>query len=177
MPILSRPLLLLLLLMFVVPAIASVEHGGRFPIRIEIADFGIYQKLDTSQKAFSAKTTAGYASVISTSLVKQVEEIPLQKGLVFGFNFFITDHSTDQEWVPIKIKIKHPKTKNYLGKTAYGFTKPSAARLKADGSYHNGAFYVFSESYEMVAGDWHITIIYRGEITATKRFKVVEQGS
>lgn len=172
MLILNR--LLVLLFVFTGSASATVEHGGRFPIRIEIADFGIYQKLDTAQRAFSAETTAGYASVISTSLVEQVDEIPLQKGLVFGFNFYITDHSTDQEWVPIKIKIKHPKTKNYMGKTAYGFTKPSAARLKADGSYHNGAFYVFSEPYEMVEGDWHITVIYRGEITVTKRFRVVE---
>ncbi len=44
-----------------------------------------------------------------------------------------------------------------MGKPSTGFSKAGVARIKADGRYHNGAFYVFSERREMAAGEWKIS--------------------
>ena len=153
---------------------AAVSKSAQFPIKISIDNFGVYQLLDKTQQSFSADTTAGYSSVIDTRLVTPGNRVPLKKGVVFGFKFSIADTSTDEEWVPVLIQIKHPPTTNYLGKQSVGFSKTDNARLKADGRYHNGAFYVFSESYEMVAGQWNISVIYRGDMLVSKEFTVME---
>ena len=157
------------------PVSAAVGKVAQFPIKITIDDFGVYQLLGKNQQFFSADTTAGYSSVIDTRLIASGSHVPLRQGVVFGFNFFIADASTDEEQVPVLIQIKHPQTTNYLGKQSVGFSKIDSARLKADGHYHNGAFYVFSEPYEMVAGEWTITVTYRGEMTVSKIFTVVDE--
>ena len=170
------PYSFLLLLLFCIgmgSVQAAVEKQLRFPARLTIDNYGIYQLIETTQQSFTADATAGYESVINTRLLAKVKTIPLQKGVVFGFNYSIADASTQQAWVPVTIQIQHPLTTNYLGQQSLGFTRKSSARLKSDGRYHNGAFYVFSEPYEMVAGDWVITVTYGDEVIVSQRFKVI----
>lgn len=152
--------------------LAALDPSPSFPVHIEIQDYGIYRLLDKKEQGFQADTTAGYASVINTSHLKQTEQIALKRGQVFGFNYVITDASTQEAWVPVVIQIKHPATKNYLGNSSVGFSQASAARLKSDGRYYNGAFYIFSEAYEMVPGEWKISVIYREEKIVSQRFIV-----
>lgn len=150
----------------------TIEEPAGFAATIEIQDFGIYELLDTREREFEAGTTAGYASVISARHLRETSEVPLRGGTVFGFNFVITDAGAGSEWIPVVIRVQHPDTVNYLGKRSTGFTKASAARLKADGRYHNGAFYIFSESYEMVPGEWAISVTYRDSVSVSRRFTV-----
>lgn len=150
----------------------TIEESQAFPATIEIQDFGLYKLLDTREREFEAGTTAGYASVISTRHLVETTDVPLKSGVVFGFNFVITDARADGEWVPVVIRVQHPDTVNYLGKRSTGFSKAGAARLKTDGRYHNGAFYIFSESYEMVPGEWVISVIYRDSVSVSRRFTV-----
>ena len=172
----NKKSLFLLLFLLSGAVSAAVDKSAQFPIRMTIVDSGIYQLLDKSQQSFIADSTAGYSSVINTKLLSPDPVVPLRQGVVFGFNFAITDTTTDAQWVPVLIQIKHPQTTNYLGQRSVGFSQTSAARLKADGSYQNGAFYMLSESYEMVAGEWQIAVIYRDEIVVSKKFLVREAG-
>ena len=155
-------------------AVAAVKAVTQLPVQIGITDFGIYHLSGATDSAFDGGTTAGYASVINTRLDKVTRKIPLQQQLVFGFNYTIDDCSTAAEWVPVVIQIRHPLTSDYLGQTSVGFSQQSAARLKADGRYHNGAFYIFTEPYEMVTGEWTITVSYHDEVTASQSFYVFD---
>ncbi len=150
----------------------AVEVAGNYPIRIMIKDYGRYELLEKSTSRFQADSTAGYDSIIQTRLLEATTQVPLKEGQVFGFNFMIEDNTVDVEWVPVIIQITHPTTKNYLGHSSEGFSQQSYARLKTDGRYHNGAFYVFSEDYELKPGEWLIKVIYRNEMTASKMFVV-----
>lgn len=152
-------------------AIASVDMSPTFTARIEVEDFGIYELLDRSGRDFKAQSTAGYSSVISTRHLRSTQKVPLRQGQVFGFNFAITDPAAEADWVPVQMLIEHPQTVNYLGKASLGFKKTTAARLHKDGRFHNGAFYIFSEPYELVPGEWTITVIY-GEREVVRRFWV-----
>ncbi len=136
-----------------------------FPAKVLIKDYGTYRLLERSEQQFNADATAGYASIIHTEHLETTEVIKLNKGVVFGFNVAIEDQNVDQEWVPIVIEIKHPLTVNYLGQQSTGFKKQNGARLKDDGFYHNGAFYIISEDFEMVPGEWIIRIVYQEEAT------------
>jgi Domain of unknown function (DUF3859) len=151
---------------------AIVLSDADFPIKAEIKDYGIYQLIDRTDKTFVAEATAGYSSVVSATLIDQTQNIPLKTHTLFGFNYAIEDSSVDSQWIPVVIQIEHPPTVNYLGHQAQGFKKDSGAKLKADGRYHNSAFYLFSESYEMVAGQWSISVIYRGERVLNLKFYV-----
>ena len=165
-------LLLANLFTYSLAAKSAIDLSPDFPVHVDISDYGLYRLLDKKDQDFSAETTAGYASVIRTRHVAKTDKVILKKGQVFGFNYLITDTSTEQEWVPVTIDIKHPATTNYLGKRSTGFSLPSAAKRKEDGRYHNGAFYIFSENYEMVPGEWTISVIYRGKYVVSKRFTV-----
>ncbi|MBL4826808.1 MAG: DUF3859 domain-containing protein [Spongiibacteraceae bacterium] len=142
---------------------AVVDGDAYFSVSARVDDFGIYEMLSRSDTAFVAEATAGYSSVIHARLLEETKHVPLKKNIVFGFNYTIEDSTADTQWVPVIIRIKHPPTQNYLGHFSDGFVKDSAAKIKADGFYHNSAFYVLSEPYEMVAGPWSISVIYRGE--------------
>ncbi len=154
---------------------SAVDKSGELPIKGAIIDFGVYQLLDKGSRSFIADSTAGYERVIGTKLLSQGLSVPLQQGTVFGFNFAITDTTIDEQWVPVEVQIKHPPTTNYLGQRSSGFSKSSGAKLKADGRYQNGVFYVLSESYEMVSGEWQVAVIYRDEIVLSKTFLVLDK--
>lgn len=151
---------------------SSVESAPDFTPTIVIEDFGVYQLLDKKERAFKAETTAGYESLISARHVKSTQQISVASDKVFGFTYAIADATVNTDWVPVVLEIRHPDTVNYLGKRSNGFKKLSSARLKADGRYHNGAFYIFTEPYEMVPGEWVITITYGTSASVTKRFTI-----
>ena len=152
---------------------AVVDADNDFLVTLDIHDFGLYKLLEKSAPSFNAEVTAGYDRIIQTQLIQTTTAVPLKKGQVFGFSYRIEDSMADSEWIPVIIKITHPKTKNYLGHYSTGFTKKSFARLKSDNLYHNAVFYVFSEDYEMVAGDWVLSVSYQGDKVLSKTFTVV----
>ncbi|WP_169714048.1 DUF3859 domain-containing protein [Oceanicoccus sagamiensis] len=162
----------LLLVFSSLPSFAAAGVDAPLTASIRIENYGLYQLLDKSDQSFNPESTAGYESVINTRFIEKTDVIALKKNRVFGFNYAINDPNTAEEWVVVDIKISHPLTTNFLGHQSTGFSRQSAARLKADGRYHNGAFYVFTEDYEMVPGLWVVSVIYRGEFVARQSFSI-----
>lgn len=164
--------MLIILLSMSLSVQAAVDRHSQFAATMTMANYGIYELLEKTQRQFSANTTAGYESVIRARLVEKTTTIPLRKGVVFGFNYQITDHAVNQQWVPVVVEYKHPELRDFLGRLRSGFKRKSAARLQPDGHFSNGAYYIFSEPEEMVAGQWQISVIYKGDIMTTQRFTV-----
>lgn len=149
-----------------------MESSPEFTPEIVITDYGVYRLIDKTERAYKAGTTAGYASVIHAEHLKTTDDVQLTRDTVFGFNYEIIDATARTDWISVVIDVQHPDTVNYLGKRSTGFRKLSAARLKSDGRYHNSAFYIFSETYEMVPGEWVITVSYGTHVSVSKRFTV-----
>lgn len=164
--------LLALILLLNVSVQAAVDPYGQFAAKTAINDYGIYELLEKTQRQFSANTTAGYNSVIKTRLLEKTTQIPLRKGVVFGFNYQITDHAVNKQWVPVVLEYKHPELRDFLGRPRSMFLRNSAARLQSDGRFGNGAYYIFSEPEEMVSGEWQIRVIYNGDVVAAKHFSI-----
>lgn len=161
--------ILLSLLTVSVFAKASVDNHA-LPPAIAIKDYGVYRMIARRGRYFSPVDTAGYRSVVETALSRSTTDVELVKNQVFGFNYVITDDTASGPWVPVTIEFTHPETLNFYGQPSRGFILQSAAKLHPDGRYHNSAFYVLTEAYEMVAGDWVIKVVYRGQAVATKTF-------
>lgn len=173
-----RPLFLyslLSLLLLASNSFASIEVSTELAPQIHIEESGIFEVIDPPVQSFSANTTAGYESVINTQLVKETVLIPLKRDVVFGFSYVVVDLKAESEWIVVDVEISHPLTSNYLGQESTGFKQQATARMKDDGHYHNGIFYLFSEDYEMVPGEWQITVRYQDKFEVSKRFFVGDE--
>lgn len=154
---------------------AAMKQLAMLQPQMTIERFGIYESLKNTRQSFNAEATAGYDSVIGTQFKQQTAVIPLRQGLVFGFDYVLDHTAAGTEWLEVDVEISHPETTNYLGHHSTGFKTRSAVRLKADGRYHNGVFYVFSEPYEMVPGQWQITVSYDNAVSVTQTFMVQDR--
>lgn len=156
---------------------ASIDKNAEFSVGMAIEDFGIYQRVGGKLRHFSADSVVGYQSVMGTRLVEETSTIPLKKNVVFGFNYKIYNSDSASPWLPVMIRYRHPAAIDYTGEYKQGFSQQSAARLHPDGSYRNGAFYVFSQDNEMVPGEWEISVIYRDEVLVSQRFIIGSEKS
>lgn len=154
------------------PVQATLSGAPQFNVSVRLNDYGIYRMTGKKDLLFNANTTAGYESVINAELIEQSDVVPLEKDIVFGFNYVVEDGSVDSQWVDVVVTIEHPATKDFTGFVSKGFSKQSAAKLGIDGVYRNSAFYRLSEPYEMVAGTWLIRVSYRDQWVVEKAFTV-----
>ena len=154
---------------------ASVENAIGLTPQIYVEQSGIFEVVDPPVQSFNANATVGYESVVKTKFVEEAVLIPLQRDAVFGFNYVVVDLEADSEWVVVDVEISHPPITNYLGYKSNGFIQQATVRMKEDGHYHNGIFYLFSEDYEMVPGEWKITVRYQNRFEVSKRFFVGDE--
>jgi hypothetical protein len=165
--------LLLITTLWAGSSLASQGPKQPYAVSLSTLDFGRYQLLQTTDRKFTPSATAGFQSVVRTRVLQQSEQLLLEQGLVFGFNYRIVDDHAGTQWVPVVLHYRHPTMIDYTGASSTGFSKQGFARLQADGSYQNGAFYIFSKEWEMVPGEWEISVSYRGEHQLQQRFDIV----
>jgi hypothetical protein len=77
--------------------------------------------------------------------------------------------------MPIKIamRVKHPRTTKPDGTVSTGFDEmlsfsPKKGRIKRRGDY-----YALSEDWEMLPGQWTLSMVYEGRVLCEKVFHVV----
>jgi tetratricopeptide (TPR) repeat protein len=137
-----------------------------------IVNFGIFEVGKRGKKYEDKESTAGYAEEVGeTTLLKKTTDIPLKKGIIFG----IVWEAQGLPNIPIKVamRVKHPQTQKPDGTVSTGFDEmlpffPKKGRIKERGDY-----YALSEDWEMLPGEWSLSIVYEGKVLCEKVFRVI----
>ena len=137
-----------------------------------IVEFGIYEVAKMGIQYEHKESTAGYAQeAVEVRLVEKTTTIPLKKGITFGFEW----EADGLPGMPIKIamRVKHPETTKPDGTVSTGFDEmlsfyPEKGRIERRGDY-----YSISEDWEMLPGEWALSMIYEGRVLCEKVFHVV----
>ena len=98
-------------------------------------------------------------------------KVPMKKGATFGFLWQISGLPDDQQ-VEIIYRYKHPPTSEPGGKRTEGYDRSIAIQAK-DGKFDSFDGYELSEDYELVPGNWTLSILYKGKVMVSKTFQVV----
>ena len=137
-----------------------------------IVEFGIYEVVMKGIQYKHNESTAGYAQeAVEVRLVEKTTTIPLKKGIVFGFEW----EAQGLPDMPIKIamRVKHPRTTKPDGTVSTGFDEmlsffPEKGRIERRGDY-----YALSEDWEMLPGEWTLSMVFEGRVLCEKVFLVV----
>lgn len=138
-------------------------------VSAKIVNFGIYKVVKTGNQYSHEESTAGYAEEgIQTTLVKSTTKIPLRKGIAFGFEWEAEGFPRD---TPIKIsyRIRHPETTKPDGTISSGFDEPFPLLLE-DGKIKTGDYYQISEDWELLPGEWCLSVVYENNVLFEKVF-------
>ena len=160
----------LLLVVFPVTATHSVtEPVGPTG---SIIEYGIYEILERGIVYEHKESTAGYAEEGGNfKLIEKTTRIPLKKGVAFGFMW----EARGLPDMPIKIamRVKHPPTTKYDGTKSTGFEEmvpilPEKGRVEK-----REDIYILSEDWEMLPGEWTLSMVYDGKILCEMVFTVL----
>jgi len=140
-------------------------------ITARVVDYGIYKSIDPGTAYPHPESTAGYAMQgVKVTLINRTTKVPLQKGIVFGFEYEAEGFPPDVSALII-YRVKHPPITKPDGKITNGFDEPFPS-MPTGGKLKTGIYYQLSEDWELVPGEWSITVIYEDTILVEKVFEV-----
>lgn len=137
----------------------------------KILDYGIVQS--KAELKYEIPGSGGENGIIvdKPEIAQTTTKIPMKKGTKFGYQWQMTGFLTDQP-VEITYRYKHPPMAGSDGKRTQGFDRPITVEPE-NGKIESFDGYEFSEDYELVPGNWTLSIVYQGKVIVTKTFQVV----
>ena len=146
-------------------------------VKINIVDYGIYKQEKNFETIPDNEAVSGYRSESETNdsvkLVKKTTNIPLIKGIMFGFRAKITGLNSENSET-ITIRCEHPNIKHPNG-TSSSLYEFDTLIYKEKGIPDGGIMFIMSEDYEMVSGKWKFMVLQNGNLLAKKEFITSER--
>jgi hypothetical protein len=136
-----------------------------------IVEFGIYEVVKKGIQYEHKESTAGFAEQGGeVALVKRTTEIPLENGIVFGFDW----EADGLPGMPIKIiwRVKHPQTVKPDGTVSMGFDEELRVEPKEGRIKKRTDCYILGEDWEMLPGEWSLSVVYEGRVLCEKVFHI-----
>lgn len=133
----------------------------------EIVRFGLCSQRDAKSYA-QPQSTAGYATTGPLRLTEITTDVPLRKGI--GFGFVWRAHNLPDHPV-ITYRVEHPAITRPDGVTLTHFEEDLQEEA-TNGSIETIDCYMLSESHELVPGQWTLSVFFRGSLLARKSFQV-----
>jgi hypothetical protein len=161
------------------PLIAAVggsdrKSSGTLPagkVSGNIVDYGIVQgKLELK---YEIPGSGGENSIVldEPKIAETTTKVPMKKGTKFGYKWQLVGLISDQP-VEIIYRYKHPPMVGPDGKRTEGFDRSIEVQPE-NGKVESFDGYELSEDYELVPGNWTLSILYQGKVMVTKTFQVV----
>ena len=132
---------------------------------VEIVDWGTYVARDVGADP-APETTSGYVRTSEMGPIHRTDQVDACLGARFGIRYRLADPGA-AEILPVTIETAHPPFPGRDGRPA----TIERWRTRA-GVEPNGAGWVFDEIYELVPGQWTISILADGKVLAAKTFTV-----
>ncbi len=157
-------------------ALAACHESGRTPPPANavtagrILQYGVCEPGSTTEKYAQPDATAGYASRGNVMISKSTDTITLRKGVGFGYLWHASGMPPTFD---LKYRIQHPPITRPDGKRAEMFEE-TVPHSSTEGEFETADCYFLTEPYEMVVGDWTMTLLVKDTVIVTKTFHVVE---
>lgn len=125
------------------------------PLQLRVVDFGLYDA-KVLERTEARYTPSGHLSKVLSHHQRRTRKVPLAAGRTFGFEFVLSGEPFDGERT-LAFTLQHPTMTEPDGEMSQGFTHlltitpdmlPMAERF----------MFTFSEPFEMVPGQWLLTI-------------------
>ena len=156
-------------MMLLVSAQAAAEITAR------VLEYGYYQNTKPTQRMRNDELPSGYErSGGKASLAKQTQQIPMAKGLLFGFKFEIKGFPKDQVAAKLQLKVTHPEMIRPDGSKRSGYSYPIPMHIWNGGITENTG-YRFDKGFELVEGEWRFEYWLKDKMLISQTFQVVKQ--
>ncbi len=136
----------------------------------KVTEFGIYSAKGKQTSFDAPETAAGHSTIGDFEIIKMTDQIPMTKGLAFGFKWAAYGFPNSHE-IKLLHVLEHPLLTTPDGKVSNSsnethFYKP------INGKIENTEGYMFTEDFELVEGQNKFSIIYDGKEIVSKALQV-----
>ena len=136
----------------------------------QITRFGIYVPQGSGKRILQPGSSTGYITEGGQTFQSAGTNVTLAKGISFGFDFQISGAPTNE---PIRLRhvISHPTMHTPDGKT---LQKQEFVRdvMGNSGVISGTLWYTLREDYELLPGEWTLSVMNGPRVLAEKRFMV-----
>jgi hypothetical protein len=133
-----------------------------------ILHYGLCDSGSTKETYAQPDATAGYASRGNVMIGTATDRIPLHKGVGFGYYWQATGLAPSFD---LTYLIQHPPITRKDGRRVERFEETLQLQ-SVDGAFATADCYFLAEDYELVPGDWSITLLVQDKILVSKTFHV-----
>jgi hypothetical protein len=144
-------------------------------LRGHITKAGFYALTEAEQRIAERGSVTGFVTEGGRTFLSAATNVTLLKGVSFGFDFRIEGAPADR---PVRLThvIKHPK-----------MTKPDGTVLERQAFYRDVTgnegtilgrlWYTMREDFELLPGDWTLSVLQGTSVLVEKKFTVEKQRS
>lgn len=137
----------------------------------KIINYGLVESQD--EQKYVIPESGGEKGIVleEPQISKTTTKIPMKKGAKFGYQWQMSGLPSDQP-VEILYRYKHPPMVDANGNRTQGYDRAITLQPE-NGKIDSFDGYELSEDYELVPGNWTLSILYEGKEIASKTFQVV----
>lgn len=162
-----HPIVILLLILTGCASLKTHNISG------EVKKYGIVETMVSGNVYLEPNSLAGYAEDnVKMQIVKETTEIPLRQGIAFGFTWCAK--GLPEGDVTFIYELAHPPAKEGPKPGSTFFEEEFVIKKSDNSEYCSIDAYSLSERWEMIPGEWTISIRFQNKLLATKIFNVIE---
>ena len=155
--------------LLVITMLLATSGASSAPIQSRILAYGLCEHRTPTRRYELPQSAAGYATLGKNVITQRTDDVPLRKGIGFGFTW-------QAEGLPeianIVFHIEHPLITKPDGTKLRSFDEPMQLRSRA-GIIKTTDCYILSEDHELVAGAWSIAVTHNGVPLVKRSFRVI----
>ncbi|WP_319239494.1 DUF3859 domain-containing protein [uncultured Propionivibrio sp.] len=156
-----------LALAFPLAAQSAVQQISNSPTG-EVVKAGVCVQEQVTLRYSQPQSTAGYATNGPLKIVQETNTIPLQKNIGFGFAWRAKNIPPQAKVIYL---VEHPAITRPDGTTLEHFEEPLLTQSEG-GQIESIDCYMLSEDYELVPGQWSLSIYYQGVQLVRQTFHI-----
>ena len=151
---------------------ADVEQA----ISGHVTRYGLYEVLRTGPLVDNPETSTGKAHSASTiQHIKKTDQIPIKKGIYFGFQSRI-EPLPGRAFIKLKKVVTHPPMVLPDGSTKTGYQLDEIKKVSSGVAFTTSG-YSLDEDYELVAGEWVFQFWFEGNLLVEQKFQTYHQAN
>ncbi len=151
-------------------AFAATANAQTAPVlRAEISEYGLFEILGDQSDQETATAAAGRVSAHDSSRhLETTTSLKATRGVTFGFRYRILG-LPDGEHEGFEMRAVHPLMTGPSGRSTTISQAPTFP-FSENGMATSELFYSLSKDFEVLPGEWHLEILFRGRVVLTKTF-------
>ncbi len=160
----------ILTLILLVQLTSCATLNGSREVVGQLKNFGVIEIQDYGVEFNNSDATAGYShELVKMKIANRTEFIELKQDITFGIEWCLDGITEDV--VDFALATRHPKTTDSSGKVKTSSIAYFTGESKK-GRFCSIDAYSLSESWELVEGDWVLSIIYNDQEIVKKKFVI-----